>query len=156
MSSSSQRDALRAALAHPLDHTDFDVLGKKYEGKVRDNYTTADGRRYLVTTDRISAFDRVLGTLPLKGQILNAAARYWFEETKHLAPNQKKCRSASPRIWRRVAPKTRKRKRHTSQATRHTHLPPSPLRPPPHPPHLPPRPSQLAKQTHPLSTPSPS
>lgn len=86
-SSSSQRDALRAALAHPLDHTDFDVLGKKYEGKVRDNYTTADGRRYLVTTDRISAFDRVLGTLPLKGQILNAAARYWFEETKHLAPN---------------------------------------------------------------------
>ncbi|MCC6644574.1 MAG: phosphoribosylaminoimidazolesuccinocarboxamide synthase [Polyangiaceae bacterium] len=77
---------LRAALAHPLDRTDFVGLGEKYEGKVRDNYTSGD-RRVLVTTDRISAFDRVLGTLPLKGQILNATAAYWFEETKHLAPN---------------------------------------------------------------------
>ena len=44
-------------------------------------------RRVLVTTDRISAFDRVLGTLPLKGQILNATATYWFDATKHLVPN---------------------------------------------------------------------
>ena len=77
---------LRAALSHPLDRTDLVGLGDKYEGKVRDNYTKGD-RRYLVTTDRISAFDRVLGTLPLKGQILNAAATYWFDQTKHLVPN---------------------------------------------------------------------
>lgn len=80
-------DTLRRALAHPLATTDFPTLGKKYEGKVRDNYTLTDGRRVLVTTDRISAFDRVLGTLPLKGQVLNFVAAWWFEKTRHLAPN---------------------------------------------------------------------
>src|ERR1700733_15176288 len=78
---------LRAALPLCLDATDFPVLGEKYEGKVRDNYTTKDGRRFIVVTDRISAFDRVLGTLPLKGQILNQLAAHWFEETKSIAPN---------------------------------------------------------------------
>ncbi|MRG92035.1 phosphoribosylaminoimidazolesuccinocarboxamide synthase [Polyangium spumosum] len=80
-------DTLRNALRTTLDHTDFGALGAKYEGKVRDNYTTGDGRRYLVATDRISAFDRVLGTLPLKGQVLNLLAAHWFEATKHIAPN---------------------------------------------------------------------
>jgi phosphoribosylaminoimidazole-succinocarboxamide synthase len=61
---------IEAALAKTLDHTSLERLGRKYEGKVRDNYTTDDGRRFIVVTDRISAFDRVLGTLPLKGQIL--------------------------------------------------------------------------------------
>ena len=78
---------LRAALADTIDATDFDALGAKYEGKVRDNYTTGDGRRFIVVTDRISAFDRVLGTLPFKGQVLNRMARWWFERTKDLAPN---------------------------------------------------------------------
>jgi phosphoribosylaminoimidazole-succinocarboxamide synthase len=78
---------LRAALALTLEATDFSELGRKYRGKVRDNYTTPDGRRYIVTTDRISAFDRVLGTLPLKGQLLNHAAVWWFEHTKNVAPN---------------------------------------------------------------------
>lgn len=76
-------DALRAT----VDATDFDALGAKYEGKVRDNYTTRDGRRYIVVTDRISAFDRVLGTLPFKGQVLNRIARWWFDKTKDVAPN---------------------------------------------------------------------
>lgn len=79
--------ALRAALATTLDRTDFGVLGAKYEGKVRDNYTTPKGRRFLVVTDRISAFDRVLGTLPLKGQVLNRLAAFWFERTAAVAPN---------------------------------------------------------------------
>jgi len=70
-----------------LMKTDFDGLGKKYEGKVRDNYTTRDGKRIMVTTDRISAFDRVLGTLPFKGQVLNEAAAWWFERTRSVAPN---------------------------------------------------------------------
>jgi phosphoribosylaminoimidazole-succinocarboxamide synthase len=78
---------LRAALGKTLERTDLDSLGAKYEGKVRDNYTTADGRRYIVVTDRISAFDRVIGTLPFKGQILNGMAAYWFEETREVAPN---------------------------------------------------------------------
>jgi phosphoribosylaminoimidazole-succinocarboxamide synthase len=79
--------ALKTALAHPLTATDFAAIGKKYEGQVRDNYTTADGRRVIIATDRISAFDRVLGTLPLKGQVLGFAAAWWFEKTRHVAPN---------------------------------------------------------------------
>ena len=78
---------IQKALAHPLDRSDFPLLGKKYEGKVRDNYSTADGKRVIVVTDRISAFDRVLGTLPLKGQVLNHAAAFWFAKTAHIAPN---------------------------------------------------------------------
>src|ERR1051325_960860 len=77
---------IREALGHPLEKTDFPSLGKKYESKDRDNYTS-DGRRTIVVTDRISAFDRILGTLPLKGQLLNHVAAWWFAETKHLAPN---------------------------------------------------------------------
>jgi phosphoribosylaminoimidazole-succinocarboxamide synthase len=79
--------SIQAALDKTLDATSLDALGVKYEGKVRDNYTTADGRRYIVVTDRISAFDRVIGTLPLKGQILNRLAAFWFERTRGIAPN---------------------------------------------------------------------
>ena len=61
---------------------------RKYEGKVRDNYTTADGRRFIVVTDRISAFDRVLGTLPLQGPDPEPA---WppsgSSKTRDVAPN---------------------------------------------------------------------
>ena len=80
-------DVLRQGLRVTLDATDLDALGTKYEGKVRDNYTTRDGRRILVTTDRVSAFDRVLGTLPFKGQVLNGLAAWWFGKTAHVAPN---------------------------------------------------------------------
>jgi phosphoribosylaminoimidazole-succinocarboxamide synthase len=84
------QDTLRAALPDCLDHTDLDALGPvgaRYEGKVRDNYTTGDGRRFIVVTDRISAFDRVLGTIPFKGQLLNGMAAWWFERTKDVVPN---------------------------------------------------------------------
>jgi phosphoribosylaminoimidazole-succinocarboxamide synthase len=81
-------DALLAAnLGNTLDATDFPALGAKYEGKVRDNYTTKDGRRFIVVTDRISAFDRVLGTIPFKGQVLNRLAAWWFDKTAEVAPN---------------------------------------------------------------------
>jgi phosphoribosylaminoimidazole-succinocarboxamide synthase len=80
-------EVLREALHHTLERTDLDALGAKYEGKVRDNYSTADGRRVIVVTDRISAFDRVLGTLPLKGQVLNRLAAWWFERSSGVAPN---------------------------------------------------------------------
>jgi phosphoribosylaminoimidazole-succinocarboxamide synthase len=77
---------IRAALGKTLDHTDFPSLGKKYEGKVRDNYSRGD-KRFIVVTDRISAFDHVLGTIPFKGQVLNALATYWFDRTKDVVPN---------------------------------------------------------------------
>ena len=72
----------RNALQKPLERTDFPRLGKKYEGKVRDNYTPRTAGASSSSTDRISAFDRVLGTLPLKGQVLNPLAAWWFEKTE--------------------------------------------------------------------------
>jgi phosphoribosylaminoimidazole-succinocarboxamide synthase len=81
------QSTLRAALPHCLGETHFSSrLGVRYEGKVRDNYTR-DGKRFIVVTDRISAFDRVLGTVPFKGQVLNRLAAWWFEQTKEVAPN---------------------------------------------------------------------
>jgi phosphoribosylaminoimidazole-succinocarboxamide synthase len=81
-------EILRAQLSRTLDHTDLGWLGEKYEGKVRDNYSErARSERVIVVTDRLSAFDRVLTTIPFKGQVLNQIAQYWFEETKHIAPN---------------------------------------------------------------------
>jgi phosphoribosylaminoimidazole-succinocarboxamide synthase len=77
---------LQAALPNCLEQTDLPGLGSKYEGKVRDNYTKG-GRRYIVVTDRISAFDRILGTVPFKGQVLNRLAAWWFDRTKDVAPN---------------------------------------------------------------------
>ena len=79
-------DVFRAQLQRTLDKTDLGSLGHKYEGKVRDNYSK-DGKRIIVVTDRISAFDVVLGTIPFKGQVLNQIAAYWFEETRAIAPN---------------------------------------------------------------------
>ena len=80
-------DVLHKGLSLTLETTDLEKLGRFYQGKVRDNYTTDDGKRIIVTTDRISAFDRVLGTLPFKGQVLNRATAWWFDQTKSIVPN---------------------------------------------------------------------
>jgi len=80
-------DMLRAGLAHTLEHARLDGLGPAMVGKVRDAYRLSDGRRVLVTTDRISAFDRVLGTIPFKGQVLNRLSAWWFEATRETVPN---------------------------------------------------------------------
>jgi phosphoribosylaminoimidazole-succinocarboxamide synthase len=56
-------------------------------GKVRDIFTLPNGRRLLVTTDRLSAFDRVLTTVPFKGQVLNQLSAFWFAHTADIVPN---------------------------------------------------------------------
>lgn len=61
-------------------------LGKKYQGKVRDFYIT-DSKRIIITTDRLSAFDRVLGCFPYKGQALNQLSQFWFEKTSDIIQN---------------------------------------------------------------------
>ncbi len=76
---------LKNQLKHTLDKTSFKI-GKKYEGKVRDNYILND-KRLIITTDRISAFDRVLCSLPFKGQVLNQISTFWFEKTKKIIQN---------------------------------------------------------------------
>ncbi|MCB8948463.1 MAG: phosphoribosylaminoimidazolesuccinocarboxamide synthase [Ardenticatenaceae bacterium] len=80
------RQQLLEAIPNCLDNTDFAGLGEKYEGKVRDVYVQ-NGRRILITTDRVSAFDRVLGLIPYKGQVLNQLSTWWFEQTADLARN---------------------------------------------------------------------
>jgi len=77
---------LRALCAQTLVRTDLQGIGEREEGKVRDNYLAA-GRRTIVVTDRVSCFDVVVGTIPLKGQVLNRLAAFWFEKTQALAPN---------------------------------------------------------------------
>ncbi|MBS3114424.1 phosphoribosylaminoimidazolesuccinocarboxamide synthase [Candidatus Woesearchaeota archaeon] len=76
---------LKNQLKYTLDKTDFKI-GKKYEGKVRDNYIL-DGKRIIITTDRISAFDRVLCTIPFKGQVLNQISAFWFEKASNIVKN---------------------------------------------------------------------
>jgi len=79
---------LRTALAHTLDELPpaFDRLGRRYSGKVRENFT-AGHERIIVVTDRVSAFDVVLGTIPFKGQVLNGLATHWFELARDRFPN---------------------------------------------------------------------
>ncbi len=77
---------LRHQCDRTVGETDFDGLGERIVGKVRDCYVQGD-RRTIVATDRISAFDVVLGTIPFKGQVLNELAAFWFEKTRGLAPN---------------------------------------------------------------------
>jgi len=81
-----QRDDIKKQISNVLSETDFLFLGTKYQGKVRDNYTKGDVR-YLITTDRFSCFDKVLTTVPFKGQALNQMAVKWFELTKEIIEN---------------------------------------------------------------------
>ena len=62
-------------------------LPNYYRGKVRENYDLADGRRIIIATDRLSAFDRAIASIPGKGQVLTQTARYWFEHTGDICPN---------------------------------------------------------------------
>lgn len=78
-------EILKNQLNFNLEKTNFNI-GKKYEGKVRDNYLLGD-KRLIITTDRISAFDRVLCTIPFKGQVLNQTSAFWFEKTKDIVKN---------------------------------------------------------------------
>ena len=61
-------------------------FGKKIQGKVRDCYIVGD-KRILIATDRISAFDRVLGLIPHKGQVLNLLSKFWFDQTSNVVEN---------------------------------------------------------------------
>jgi phosphoribosylaminoimidazole-succinocarboxamide synthase len=78
-------ELLRSQLPHALRQFDLPALGELYRGKVRDNYTRGD-RIVMITTDRISAFDHVLGTIPFKGEILSRLTTFWFDKVKDIAP----------------------------------------------------------------------
>lgn len=77
---------IHAQIPLTLRETHFEAVGQKYQGKVRDTYRRGD-RLVIVTTDRLSAFDHVLTTIPFKGEVLNRLAAFWFEKTKHVVRN---------------------------------------------------------------------
>ncbi|MCA3841211.1 phosphoribosylaminoimidazolesuccinocarboxamide synthase, partial [Burkholderia sp.] len=61
------------------------LLGR---GKVRDNYAVGNDKLLIVTTDRLSAFDVVMGEpIPNKGRVLNQMANFWFDKLAHIVPN---------------------------------------------------------------------
>ncbi|HEX4154017.1 MAG TPA: phosphoribosylaminoimidazolesuccinocarboxamide synthase [Acidobacteriaceae bacterium] len=80
------RQALLAAIPHCLTETNL-PLPEKYPGKVRDTYDLGDARLLLITTDRQSGFDRMLGAIPFKGQVLNRTSLHWFDATRQIVGN---------------------------------------------------------------------
>ncbi len=77
---------IAARLPELFHGADLDFLGERVPGKVRDNYVVGD-RRILVVSDRLSAFDHILGLVPYKGQVLNQLAAFWFEQTRDILGN---------------------------------------------------------------------
>ena len=67
---------------------DIDLaLPDRRDGKVRVSFQLENGNRLFVTTDRLSAFDRVIAGVPYKGQVLNQLAAWWFAQTADIVPN---------------------------------------------------------------------
>lgn len=77
---------IRAALPQAFGETNLPLAGKQ-SGKVRDWYPLGNHRRLLITTDRLSAFDRILARVPFKGQVLNQLSAWWFTQTADVIPN---------------------------------------------------------------------
>lgn len=79
---------IKSQLNNTLNQINLPIPGEKYSGKVRDNYyDESTGIRTIIATDRLSAFDRVITTIPFKGQLLNQMSVFWFEKTKKIAKN---------------------------------------------------------------------
>jgi len=72
-----------------LTNTNFqEIIGTSPKiGKVRDCYEVTDNKIVIITTDRVSAFDRVLASIPFKGQVLSEISLWWFKKTQHIVPN---------------------------------------------------------------------
>ena len=80
------KDTIKNQLDNTLEKLELNISSDFYRGKVRENYYKGN-QIIMVTSDRVSAFDHVLGTIPFKGQILNEIACFWFEKTKDIVPN---------------------------------------------------------------------
>ena len=74
-------------LKNCLHEARFDELPEYVQGKVRDSYNLPDGRRIMIATDRQSAFDVILASVPFKGQVLNQISKFWFDHTHDICPN---------------------------------------------------------------------
>ncbi|MFH0818997.1 MAG: phosphoribosylaminoimidazolesuccinocarboxamide synthase [Patescibacteria group bacterium] len=81
-----KKEIIKQNLKNCLTETNFAGLGGYRKGKVRDQYKQSD-KMILITTDRQSAFDRILASIPFKGQVLNQISAFWFEQTKDIIGN---------------------------------------------------------------------
>ena len=81
----SQKELIQL-LPSALGETNLSLPGKQ-TGKVRDWYDLSDGKRLIITTDRLSAFDRILARVPYKGQVLNQLSAWWFDQMQDVIPN---------------------------------------------------------------------
>ncbi|MGQ0602326.1 MAG: phosphoribosylaminoimidazolesuccinocarboxamide synthase [Anaerolineales bacterium] len=79
-------EQIQATLSHALTETHLPLPGRQ-TGKVREWYSLANGQRLIITTDRLSAFDRILAAVPYKGQVLNQLSAWWFAQTQSLIPD---------------------------------------------------------------------
>ena len=80
------RNIIQQNLKNTITETNFEGFQKIHSGKVRDTYEHS-GKRIIVTTDRQSAFDRILAAIPFKGAVLNQFSAFWFKQTQDIAPN---------------------------------------------------------------------
>lgn len=80
-------DLIKQQFDNTLNDTNFNIPNARlYRGKVRDNYILNE-KRIIIATDRLSSFDRVITTIPFKGQMLNQVSAFWFEKTKNIMKN---------------------------------------------------------------------
>ena len=71
-----------------LSKTSITSLPQVYSGKVRDSYAVGDDKLLIIATDRISAFDVILGDpIPGKGKVLTEITNFWFEKLQGVLPN---------------------------------------------------------------------
>ena len=84
-STDKYKESIKGSLDNTLTNTEVVAKSKK-TGKVRDQYDLGE-KLALITTDRQSAFDRVLASIPFKGQVLNLTSAWWFDQTKDIIQN---------------------------------------------------------------------
>ncbi|MCF7906073.1 phosphoribosylaminoimidazolesuccinocarboxamide synthase [Candidatus Gracilibacteria bacterium] len=83
----NQQDTIRQALSSTVDTLSFSGHEGHHSGKIRESFVLDDAKRAIVVTDRISAFDFILGTIPFKGQVLNQIAAWWFGKLEGIVPH---------------------------------------------------------------------
>jgi phosphoribosylaminoimidazole-succinocarboxamide synthase len=79
-------DEIKLLLPQAFERSELPLPGR-WAGKVRERYALEGGRLLLVTTDRLSAFDRILAKIPYKGQVLNQLSSWWFDQLNAIIPN---------------------------------------------------------------------
>jgi phosphoribosylaminoimidazole-succinocarboxamide synthase len=80
-------DKIKSALNSTVDKINFTEAIQQHHGKVRESFELLDNKRAIVVTDRISAFDFILGTIPFKGQVLNQITTWWFKKLDGIVPH---------------------------------------------------------------------